>query len=256
MNGRFYDAAGNRILWLSSMATAGFDRLARGGSRVALRYDIGQDLTAMLYGGPEYRALFWNQDGTPEAVCGNALRCLPDFLSRDRGEEVREVHVRTPSGVYCCRRRRRGEGSVQLPAEGVRSCERWSEGDWHIDVGTPHRVRWVEDLNDEATVADARCFSTAASPVSFNLVRRLSDDRCLVRCFERGVGETESCATGAVAVAMAMGFDVGDGAWRVIEFTSGQMLRARRLSPGGDLEVAGRVRSLRSVRGPSKLVLR
>ena len=87
MRCRLYNAAGNRILWLchdGASRSADFPELRSLGLAAVRDHQFGQELTAVLFGCPgSFKALFWNQDDTAEDICGNALRCLADFLTDD-----------------------------------------------------------------------------------------------------------------------------------------------------------------------------
>ena len=74
----------------------------------------------------------------------------------------------------------------------------------HIDVGNPHAVAFVEDLAalgdlKEAPVADG----DYPDGVNVEFVTFLPNGQLAMRVHERGVGETQSCGTGTVAVALA-----------------------------------------------------
>ena len=83
------------------------------------------------------------------------------------------------------------------------------ESSWAADgvmFPNPHAVAFVDDLADAGSLLHAPLVSPQQSfpdgvNVEFVVVR--GDDHAEFRVFERGVGETRSCGTGAVAVAWA-----------------------------------------------------
>jgi diaminopimelate epimerase len=88
---------------------------------------------------------------------------------------------------------------VKVEAEG-RAFEAIS-----VDMGNPHAVTFVESLDEAGALHEAPRYDAEDFPAGVNVefaVRR--GDRALaMRVFERGVGETQSCGTGACAVAAA-----------------------------------------------------
>ncbi|HYN56988.1 MAG TPA: diaminopimelate epimerase [Motilibacterales bacterium] len=70
----------------------------------------------------------------------------------------------------------------------------------------PHAVTWVHDVTDAGSLRDApRVTPADAYPEGVNVefVRVLAEAHLQMRVFERGVGETLSCGTGACAAAVA-----------------------------------------------------
>ncbi len=74
-----------------------------------------------------------------------------------------------------------------------------------VDVGNPHAVGFVDDLDHLLLESAPRWEPENAFPQGVNLefVRWLGPRRLKLRVYERGVGETRSCGTGAVAAAAA-----------------------------------------------------
>jgi diaminopimelate epimerase len=114
----------------------------------------------------------------------------------------------------------------------------------------PHAVTWVADVAEAGSLTRAPVVSPPeAFPEGVNVefVQVLAPDRIRMRVFERGVGETLSCGTGACAAAVA-----------TIRRDGGQP-RGQRVAvevPGGEVEVVwsddGHVR----LTGPAVLVAR
>jgi diaminopimelate epimerase len=234
MKGRLYDAAGNRILWLDSRGTnrgreeeTQYDRLRITGYELSQRFRLGQDLTAVLFSSPRtLRALFWNRDGSYEMTCGNAIRCLAHFIDEDAIHQE-TVSVETPYATYVSRRVDAHHASVIVSGKTVRVGASDPDGDFLVDVGTPHRLRLVGREWPEDDLADAITYSNAQEPVNFSLVRQVAPFRYRVRIFERGVGETSSCGTAAVSIVAALGNPAGTSRARAshrVDFASGERL--------------------------------
>ncbi|MFE0916046.1 MULTISPECIES: diaminopimelate epimerase [unclassified Streptomyces] len=159
-----------------------------------------------------------NADGSLGAMCGNGARVLARYLTatgRHPGGTLtlatraglRELHI--PAGAAPDQ----GDVSVAmgvplLPgpehitvAVGVRH---WPA--LHVDVGNPHAVVFVDDLDHAGTLAAAPDVSPASAyphGVTVEFVRDLGSRHLVLRVHERGVGETPSCGTGACAAVAA-----------------------------------------------------
>lgn len=213
-----------------------------------------------------------NADGSLAQMCGNGVRVFAAWLERLGlwDPAAGDVVVGTRAGA---RRVRREEGPDGDPWYAV------DMGTWalpggaaavaaggdvevavrglpvarpglRVDVGNPHAVLAVAS-GDELSGADltAAPVVTPANPEGQNveLVLPLGERDeggrrvgvLAMRVFERGVGETQSCGTGAVAAALAVRAWAGDGApdvWRVQ--VPGGVLRVTAL-PDGHAELAG-----------------
>ena len=75
-----------------------------------------------------------------------------------------------------------------------------------VDVGNPHAVVLVDDLSEAGDLQSSPGFDAADFPEGVNVefVVRRGDRALALRVFERGVGETPSCGTGACAVVAAV----------------------------------------------------
>jgi diaminopimelate epimerase len=160
----------------------------------------------------------WNPDGSRAEMSGNGTRIAARWCAAQSGADQvtvrvgkREVRARMLGELV---EQDLGEVTVGEPEEvdGVRLVT--------VDVGNPHAV--VE--GDPAALLEIgpRLETNARFPNRTNVqvARRLSDSLIEARVWERGVGETASSGTSAVAVAAALGLTPA-----VVRF------------PGGDLTV-------------------
>jgi diaminopimelate epimerase len=207
MKCHLYDAAGNRILWLDLRSCGhgtSYDQLKLTGLELSRRFQRGQDLTAVLFGSAQAQhALFWNADGSYEMVCGNAIRCLAHFVCDD-SVSLEPVSVETPRANYLSRKIDANHGSAVIPGKTIRVLGADRDADLFVDIGTPHRIRLVNEEWLEDDLIDAMSYSSGPDPVNFNLVRKVAPFRYRVRTFERGVGETSSCGTAAASIVAAL----------------------------------------------------
>ncbi len=214
-----------------------------------------------------------NADGSVAQMCGNGVRVAALFAERlglwDGSGDlalgtragVRHVHrVEDPTGSdepwYAV-----DMGAWHLPG-GAPAAEAGADAEvlvaglqaprpaLRVDVGNPHTVLALGDPADLAGVdltAAPRVTPVPPEGTNVELVVALGEQQgpeglvgvLQMRVHERGVGETQSCGTGACAAAMAVRTWAGDGApdvWLV--HVPGGVVRVSVL-PGGRVELAG-----------------
>jgi diaminopimelate epimerase len=179
----------------------------------------------------EARMAMLNPDGSEAEMCGNGLRCLGKFLF-DRGRVEREFRIETRGGVVPSRVERtdeRGRAAELSVTIGVPDFTRANvpmapgpKGDAPaldeefelagrklrvsaLRLGNPHCVVFVDDVErfpvsgvGAAIEADPRF----PQRVNVEFVQRLGKDELAQRTWERGVGETLACGSGATAAAI------------------------------------------------------
>jgi diaminopimelate epimerase len=145
----------------------------------------------------------WNSDGSPAEMSGNGTRIAACWLARQTGADVvsvrvgeREVLARMLAPPFVEQRLPYTVGEAG-EAAGVRFTP--------VDVGNPHAV--VEADPAEVTRLGPAIENDPQFPNRTNVqvARRLDGQTIEARVWERGVGETESSGTSAVAVAAAFG---------------------------------------------------
>ena len=153
-----------------------------------------------------------NADGSVGEMCGNGIRVMARYLT-DRGYQ--------PSGIYAINTRAGkkflavpevGDISVnmgqvsQVPGEIAVQANSNSYRGFNIDVGNPHAVVFVNDMNEVGDLLIAPVVEPAdeyPDGVNVEFVEFLPNGELKMRVHERGVGETKSCGTGTCAVALA-----------------------------------------------------
>lgn len=171
------------------------------------RRGIGADgvLEVTPIDGHTVRMRYWNADGGEAEMCGNGLRCVARYAA-DRGwVDSDSFIVETavgPRPVHLT-----GSGSVKalLGTPALESAVEMGDRALHVvDMGNPHAIIWVEDP-ETAPVEEAGSEIATASQfpngtnVEFATITGV--DQIDVRVWERGVGETLACGTGAAATA-------------------------------------------------------
>lgn len=181
-----------------------------------------------------------NADGSEAEMCGNGARCVARYLAEESGGE-RRFTIDTPAGTVVTSVEATAPAfrvRVEMPAPVVR--RRYADGasvvfegtSWRfaeVSTGNPHAVMFVDDPDGvdlaglgEAVSRDPRF----ADGANVHVARAIDRGTLHARHFERGVGLTRACGSGAVAIAAAA-FDDGRVAPAVAVHV-----------PGGVLDVA------------------
>ena len=168
---------------------------------------------------------YYNADGSVAQMCGNGARVFARYLVDDRWADPGDIVFRTRGGARVAHLEAVGPVAVEMgpAAVGVGSRALLDEHEFAgvaVDVGNPHLV--CGGVPDETALADLDLtrqpgFDPELFPDGANVefVTVLGADEVAMRVHERGVGETRSCGTGAVAVAAAHLAASGRAAGRV-----------------------------------------
>jgi diaminopimelate epimerase len=146
----------------------------------------------------------WNPDGSQAEMSGNGTRIAARWLAERTGVEAVSVRV----GPRTVAARMRGASLVEQDLGEVRVGPREQVAGvtfTPVDVGNPHAV--VED-DPEALPRIGPLLETHPrfpERTNVQVARRLDAGEIEARVWERGVGETRSSGTSAIAVAAALG---------------------------------------------------
>ena len=191
------------------------------------RFGIGFDQLLMVeaptHPDMDFRYRIFNADGSEVEQCGNGARCFARFV-RDKKLIGRDcINVQTAGGNIQLNIQGNGEVSVdmglprlepeQVPfraeSRAVTYTVEVDGRDYELSVvsmGNPHGVLIVDNLKDAPVeTLGARLEKHADFPNKTNVgfMQVLADDEISLRVFERGVGETLACGTGACAAVVA-----------------------------------------------------
>jgi len=168
----------------------------------------------------------FNPDGSEAEVCGNGLMCLARYAIEMRLAKIaRELAVETVAGMRRVRpggRSEVGMGVPRLKAEEIPvlieskfdmimdyplTVERRKLLLTCLSLGNPHAVCFPEEAVESFPLLELgpKVESDPIFPnrVNFEVANVLGRKKVRARVWERGVGETLSCGTGACAVAVA-----------------------------------------------------
>ncbi|MEM2820444.1 MAG: diaminopimelate epimerase, partial [Candidatus Bathyarchaeia archaeon] len=193
------------------------------------RFSVGADGLLLVYDSDvaDVKMRIFNADGSEAEMCGNGIRCIAKYcyengiIKRDEmrietlagirtvwlnieDDRVRTVTVDMGSPVF---RREHipvaGEGDF-IDEELRVNCEVFRAT--CLSVGNPHCVIFVENVDDfPVTYYGPKIENHPLFPKKINVefVQVIRQDLIKVRVWERGVGETLACGTGACASVVA-----------------------------------------------------
>ena len=235
----------DRPLWLTRSAVSKLcDR----------HFGIGAD--GILVIGPSSRADFFmrifNADGSEAEMCGNGIRVAVLFAKDVLGIQKESVSVETLAGIKRCQYSFDDKGdfwvTVNMGAPKAESLtvklgKRRFVG-WQVDTGNPHFVVLSEDAKRDAVEFGPRLTNHSVFPKGANIhfVERLEHGNWLMVPYERGVGLTLSCGTGATATAYVLVYHGLAGTSKV-----------SLALPGGLLEATVKEGTV-TLKGPARLV--
>jgi diaminopimelate epimerase len=173
----------------------------------------------------------FNNDGLEAEMCGNGIRCFSKYIYENNIVKKDKINIETLKGIMGARL-----NIIDMKVKSVEinmgppilSCEeipvilenpvdrcaneplvildkifRFTA----VSMGNPHAVIFVEETlnDDELNKYGATIESNEHFPNKTNVefVKVISKEEALVRVFERGVGITKSCGTGACATVIA-----------------------------------------------------
>ncbi|MFC1950176.1 diaminopimelate epimerase [Chloroflexota bacterium] len=186
-----------------------------------------------------FRMRMFNPDGSEAEACGNGLRCLVKYVV-DRGlanTEVQEISVETVAGIRKVKIYRElgkltgiqvGMGKPELEAKDIPVVIELGNGNLVdikpilgysiniegkelllnlVSMGNPHAIYFgqhpVSDFPLAQLGPEIEQHKVFPSRVNFEVARVLSRRQIEARVWERGVGETLACGSGACAIAVA-----------------------------------------------------
>ena len=194
----------------------------------------------------------WNADGGEVEACGNASRCVGWLLMQASGRD--EASIETVAGLLTAARGPDGQITVDMGAPGL---------DWTdiplaeamdtrnielqvgpidapvlhtpgcVSMGNPHVVFFVPDV-DTAPVREVgpmiENHHLFPERTNVGFAQILDRGRIRLRVWERGVGETRACGTGACAALVAAARRNLTDLTAVVELQGGELTIEWRLA--------------------------
>ena len=166
-----------------------------------------------------YKIRMYNSDGSETGACGNGVRCVADYIMSK--ENIETVYIETISGQLKCFYSERGitvnmglpkfnwqdiplshkQDTLKVTLDEFTAC--------CISMGNPHAVIFMPNLSDleslDLEIIGPRLETNSMFPdfanIEFACV--LESGLIRMRVWERGVGVTMACGSGACATSIA-----------------------------------------------------
>jgi diaminopimelate epimerase len=167
----------------------------------------------------------WNADGSNSEQCGNGARCVAAWLVRDGVAQAAQFRVDSPLATHAVQRLDEGRYAIamgvpkfDLAAIPLAGFPRIQDSYpvavngnvvelGAVSMGNPHAVLVVDEVGAAPVLALGPALqASAVFPESANIgfAQILARDRIRLRVYERGVGETLACGSGACAAAAVL----------------------------------------------------
>ena len=166
-----------------------------------------------------------NQDGSPSGACGNGTRCVADMMMNELQQD--RIQIETGGGMLVAWRAADGDiavdmGPVKTDWQDVPLASAADTLHVPLDIagvdasgldavchslGNPHAVVFVEDAERVDIERIGPLVETAPlfpDRVNLSVVSRRDDGSFRMRVWERGVGITMACGSGACASGVAV----------------------------------------------------
>jgi diaminopimelate epimerase len=143
-----------------------------------------------------------NADGSEAEMCGNGIRCAARWL--DEAGAGAGLTFETDAGLIATEILLRGPEYAVRVAMGRPVVTRVRDMGWFVDLGNPHVVivaRSVDDVTLESVAEELQRDSRFPNGTNVHVAAPDGERGLRVRHWERGVGLTMACGTGAVACA-------------------------------------------------------
>jgi len=193
------------------------------------RFSVGADGLLLLCNSSvaDVKMRIFNADGSEAEMCGNGIRCLAKYCFENNITRKTELRIETLAGVKTVWLNVE-DGTVssvtvdmgspilerpRIPMAGEGRCideELDVEGEKFrvtcLSVGNPHCVVFVNNVDDfpiEKFGPKIENHPVFPNRTNVEFVEMMRNNEMNLRVWERGVGETLACGTGACAAAVA-----------------------------------------------------
>lgn len=189
-------------------------RIQQLGSR---QYGIGFDQLLLIQASKHPEADFcyriFNRTGEEVEQCGNGARCIAKFIRDEELSAKNPVIVETKAGLIALQLMTDDRVKVQMSVpklehvkEQIINTVRGELAVSIVDMGNPHAVIRTDSI-DQAPVVEmgAILASHDLFPMGVNVgfMQIINRNSIRLRVFERGVGETLACGSGACAAVVS-----------------------------------------------------
>lgn len=171
----------------------------------------------------DFKYRIFNCDGSEVENCGNGARCFAKFVRERKLTGKKTIRVETSNGILTLNVQNNGDISVDmgqpklspasLPFNAEQQAATYPLSLSHsnieigaVSMGNPHAVTIVQDTATAAVETwgpEIEGHPQFPKRVNAGFMQILSRQEINLRVFERGVGETLACGTGACAAVVS-----------------------------------------------------
>ncbi len=177
----------------------------------------------------DFKFRIFNRDGSEAEMCGNGIRCLGKYIFEKSISKKRILKIETLSGekiltYNTCKGKLKDitvnmghpifeNEKIPVALQGKNCIEREIKINNHkykitcVSMGNPHAVIFLnEDVENYPVQTNGKIIENSSifpNRTNVEFVQVLNENEILIRVWERGVGETTACGTGACAAAVA-----------------------------------------------------
>lgn len=171
----------------------------------------------------DFRYRIFNCDGSEVENCGNGARCFAKFVLERKLTGRKTIRVETKGGILTLQIQDNGNVLVDMGQPKLKPSElpfnREQQASIYplqlkqaqlsigaVSMGNPHAVLQVDDVDTTAVEVlgpEIECHADFPQRVNAGFMQILSRQEIKLRVFERGVGETLACGTGACGAVVS-----------------------------------------------------
>lgn len=200
-------------------------------------FGIGSDGLILIYNSDndnaDYKMRIFNSDGTEAEMCGNGIRCVAKLIHDKNLSKKDKISIETLSGIKKVKLLEDENGKCNevivdmgepifqdknIPYSVYEPFNKDLDIDVNeekmrftvVSMGNPHAITFVEnidDLNIEKYGPIIEKNPIFPNKTNVEFVEIIDKNNIKVRVWERGVGETFACGTGACAAVVASGLN-------------------------------------------------
>lgn len=172
----------------------------------------------------DFKMRIFNQDGSEAEMCGNGIRCFAKYIYEKGLINKKEFEIETLAGIKKIELDVEGSTVIQvivgmgkpefdfekIPVISLldEKKEKLNIDDYEVypvSMGNPHAVCFVENL-DKINIKEIgekiENYKYFPNKTNVEFVQIINENTIKVRVWERGVGETLACGTGACAASI------------------------------------------------------
>lgn len=146
----------------------------------------------------DFNYRIFNADGTEVGQCGNGARCLAKYIHDHQLSTKNKFRVKTMTSILELEYKSDQEITVNMGVpQDVEAVQVKLYSGLKLSIGNPHVVFKIDNLDNKTLN------NLGLDDFNVEFMNVINKNHIKLRVFERGVGETEACGSGACAAVVA-----------------------------------------------------